>query len=113
MGLFVVIAVNIPLVLFSGFFIRFKDIAGYLGWIKHISFYRYAFESVMLIVYKDRARLQCSDSYCYFRNPSKLLEEFGMENAATETGFIGLSVWIIILQIMFYFILKWKIYITR
>ncbi|KAJ9599056.1 hypothetical protein L9F63_010448 [Diploptera punctata] len=113
MGLFLVIAVNIPMMLFSGFYMRLNDIVGYLQWFTHVSYYRFGFEGGMLIVYDNRSQLTCSIPYCHFKNPSKLLEEFGMKDATVQQNYISLLIWIIFYNITFYLILKWKVHMSR
>ena len=113
MGLFIVLALNIPMVLFSGFYVRLNDVVGYLQWLTHVSYYRFGFEGGMLTVYSDRPNLHCSVPYCNFKNPSKLLEEYGMNEATIERNIGVLVAWILVFQILFYFILKWRLYRSR
>ncbi|KAJ9598553.1 hypothetical protein L9F63_010756 [Diploptera punctata] len=113
MSVFLYLAFNIPMVLFSGFYLRFKDIIVYLRWITEFSFYQFGFEGGMVILYGDRPNLDCSEPYCHYKNPSKLLEDFGMKNATTQRNYIALLIWVLIFQISLYFVLKWRIYKSR
>ncbi|KAI9554261.1 ABC protein [Daphnia sinensis] len=100
----------IPLLLFAGFFIQLNSIPYYLRWISYASFFRHGFEGAMLSVYDfDRPPLNCSQSYCYFRNPHKFLETFDMEQSSYYVCITGLMVYFVVLRIAGYFILRFKL----
>ncbi|TGZ55912.1 Uncharacterized protein DBV15_06050 [Temnothorax longispinosus] len=77
-SLFLIPAVSTPLALFAGFFLKFKDIPAYLQPLSTVSFYRYSFEGMMQAVYLNRSQLPCSEIYCFFSSPNKILSMMDM-----------------------------------
>lgn len=105
---------TIPVVLFSGFFVTFDTIPGYLQWLTYISYVRYGFEGAMLSVYGfTREKLNCSEAFCRFRIPSKFLEELSMDAGDYWLDAVALVVIFILIRIIAYFVLVWKIRIIR
>ncbi|PSN48087.1 ATP-binding cassette sub-family G member 4 [Blattella germanica] len=114
MGVFVVCVLALPMLLFSGFYLRIQDMHIAIHWLSYVSFFRHGFEAMMECVYGyNRPRLRCSEAYCHFRNPQKYLEEFGMENGTYWYDMIGLALWVIALQIILHLILHIKMRIAR
>ncbi|CAH0746902.1 unnamed protein product [Bemisia tabaci] len=71
----------LPWVIFSGFFLRAKDAPSYFSWLFEISFMKYALEGVMSAIYGyNRPVLDCSEMYCHFRMPKKLLHDLGLKD---------------------------------
>ncbi|XP_069686813.1 ATP-binding cassette sub-family G member 1-like isoform X2 [Periplaneta americana] len=113
LGIFLVPASSIPMILFSGFFLKIQDIPQYLHWLSYVSYFRYAFEGSMQCIYGyNRTDLECSIPYCYFKSPSKILEEFGMEESDYGMDVLGLAGWIVALQFALYAALKWRLKIS-
>ena len=112
-SLFLAIAVNIPMGLFSGFIIRTKDIGKYFQWAASISFHRFTFDAGLLIMYDNRSDLECSEIYCHFKSPSLLLKEFGLTERTLEINYIGLLLWTIVFQVIFFLSLKWRTYVSK
>jgi hypothetical protein len=109
--MFIVPASNIPLVLFSGFFLKLEDVPGWLKWLTHISYYRYSFEGSMQCLYGyNRASLKCSEPYCFFKSPLKFLQETDMADAVYEYDLLALVIWAILLQLSVLLALKYRIY---
>ncbi|XP_018392545.1 PREDICTED: ATP-binding cassette sub-family G member 1-like [Cyphomyrmex costatus] len=70
-----------PFVVLSGFFIHTKDVNPYLVWLFDMSFFKYAFEGMLMVIYGyDREKLKCSADYCHFTTPKKFLMELGIEH---------------------------------
>ncbi|XP_069686168.1 ATP-binding cassette sub-family G member 1-like [Periplaneta americana] len=114
MGLFMVISITVPMLLFSGFYVRLNDVPGYLAWFTHVSSFRYSFEGGMVAIYgNNRSKLECSQPYCHYRNPSKILDDFNISDATYESDLMAILIWYLIMQIMFYFVLKLRLYISK
>jgi len=114
LGVFVVSTIALPMLLFSGFYLRLQDMPACLQWVSYVAFFRYSFEAIMQCVYGyDRSNLKCSEAYCHYKSPKKYLEEFGMEEANYWIDILGLLLWIITLQLAFHFMLKLKMRISR
>ena len=53
--------VVILMLMFSGYFLNLQDVPAWIGWIKYVSFIRYAFEALMVNEFKD-ASFDCTTS---------------------------------------------------
>ncbi|KAL9928738.1 ABC transporter expressed in trachea isoform 1-T1 [Glossina fuscipes fuscipes] len=113
-GVFLGPVTTIPTILFSGFFVNFDTIPGYLQWVTYVSYVRYGFEGAMVSIYgMDRAKLQCNAMYCHFRSPKKFLEEMSMDQAEYWIDAVALIGTFIGLRIIAYFVLRWKLHMIR
>ncbi|XP_055917303.1 ATP-binding cassette sub-family G member 1 isoform X1 [Eupeodes corollae] len=113
-GVFLGPVTTIPTILFSGFFVNFDTIPGYLQWVTYVSYVRYGFEGAMVSIYgMDRAKLECSEIYCHFRSPKKFLEEMSMDKAEFWIDSCALIGIFIALRIIAYFVLRWKLHSIR
>ncbi|PSN36495.1 ATP-binding cassette sub-family G member 4 [Blattella germanica] len=114
LGLFMIVALNIPMSLFSGFFMRLEDIPDYLQWFTYVSYFRHSFQAEMVSIYGgNRTKLECSEDFCYFTSPSKVLKEFNLSESTYEMNLCALLMWLVASQIVFYLVLKWRIYKLR
>lgn len=110
LGLFVIPAANIPMLMFSEFFIPYHEIPAFLRPFASISYFRYSFDAFLQIVYGfNRPQLECKAVYCMFKNPNQYLQYLGL-SLDIQTDIIVLSVWIVVLQILLIFVLYYRVF---
>lgn len=113
-GVFLAPVMSVPFLLFSGFFVSFNAIPRYLRWITYLSYIRYGFEGTALATYSfDRAKLQCHQVYCHFKNPQTTLEELDMLEADFTLDIAALCLIFVVLRISAFLFLRWKLKSTR
>ncbi|KAJ9580519.1 hypothetical protein L9F63_024285, partial [Diploptera punctata] len=109
-GVFFGPVASVPILLFSGFFVNFNTIPGYLQWVPYVSYIRYGFEGAMISIYGyGRGKLSCSEAYCHFRNPTKFLEEMDMATAEYWIDAVALVGFFLLLRCVAYFVLRLKL----
>lgn len=99
------------MLIFSGFFIRFNELFAFWKPFTYISYFRYGLEGSVQAIYGfNRTRLACPNplKYCE-RRPDRFLEKLDMEDDSYAFDVFGLVVWIFLLQISLYVVLKLKI----
>ncbi|XP_076170303.1 ATP-binding cassette sub-family G member 1 isoform X1 [Ptiloglossa arizonensis] len=100
----------LPFLIFSGFFVQFRDAHPYLRWLFHLSFLKYGFEGVMVAMYGyNRPKLSCSEVYCHFAVPEKLLSAVDMKQADYWFCMIVLTCLYLVLDIGAFALLKLKL----
>ncbi|XP_048480667.1 ATP-binding cassette sub-family G member 4 isoform X1 [Plutella xylostella] len=110
LGLFVVPAANIPMLMFSEFFIPYNEMPVYLRPLAHISYFRYAFDAAIQTVYGfNRETLPCYQPYCMFKHPDKFLKHLGL-NTQFQTDIYALCIWIVLLQFALMCVLTFRIH---
>lgn len=114
MGIFSLPALTIPMMIFSGFFLKFNEIPDYMKWLSYISFFRYGFESLLLALYDyNRKPLDCSIPYCHFKPPTKFLEYMDVEKNNYTKNILALIGFTVFLQLSLYISLKFRIWKSR
>ncbi|XP_052739394.1 ATP-binding cassette sub-family G member 4 isoform X2 [Bicyclus anynana] len=110
LGLFVIPAANIPMLMFSEFFIPYHEMPVYLQPFALISYFRYAFDAFLQTVYGfGRPKLPCNKVFCFFKYPDKYLDHLGLTQNFTN-DVVALLVWILILKISLVCVLKYRVY---
>lgn len=111
-GVFLIPALSMPMILFAGFFLKFSEIPVYLQPMCAISFFRYAFEGILQAIYNDREKLPCNEVFCLMRLPDRILRSMDMPSMQYSTSVLMLCIWIVMLQILIFSVLKWKAYVA-
>ncbi|XP_063360470.1 ATP-binding cassette sub-family G member 1-like isoform X4 [Cydia amplana] len=110
LGMFVVPAANIPMLMFSEFFIPYHEMPPYLQPFANISYFRYAFDAFVQAAYGfEREQLPCNKIFCLFRTPKEYLVYLGL-NRPFIYDIYALFIWIVLLQILFVCVLKYRVY---
>jgi ATP-binding cassette, subfamily G (WHITE), member 1 len=106
----VIPAANIPMLMFSEFFIPYREMPAYLRPFAAISYFRYAFDAFLETVYGfDRERLKCEQAFCLFSRPDKYLEHLGLSRDLYGDLF-ALVIWIVLLKISLICILIYRVH---
>ena len=107
----------IPLLLFSGFFIKLDNIPTGLHWISYVAFIRYGYEGTMVAIYgNDRDFLDCSANVNgtnaqqsqFLCDPKNILEDLTLEEE-TLFDIAVLSGFFVVLRLIGLFILWCKV----
>uniref|UniRef100_A0A1A9WZY6 ABC transporter domain-containing protein n=1 Tax=Glossina brevipalpis TaxID=37001 RepID=A0A1A9WZY6_9MUSC len=110
MGIFLVPGMTIPIMIFSGFFIRIHEVPDLLRPLCDFSFFRYTMEALLRALYAyKRPFLKCADKFCYYKNPSKFLSDYGMSGDFYSNDFCALLLWIAVLNILLFLSLSWRV----
>ncbi|XP_043286081.1 ATP-binding cassette sub-family G member 4-like [Venturia canescens] len=110
-GCFLVPALNIPMFLFAGFFLKLNEVPSYLRFFSSVSYFRYAFEGILQSIYgNNRTGMECSEDFCPIRKPEKVLSMMDMPTTSFWLIVVALVVWILCLHVTIYSVLRWKLY---
>ncbi|XP_017837715.1 ATP-binding cassette sub-family G member 4 isoform X1 [Drosophila busckii] len=103
LAIFLVPAISIPFLLFSGFFIRLNELSWFLRPICDISFFRYIFEGLIRCIYGyNRGDMACYADFCYYKSSEKFVKDFGMTGDNFSDDLFALLIFLLLLLIAFY-----------
>ncbi|XP_065339808.1 ATP-binding cassette sub-family G member 1-like isoform X1 [Cloeon dipterum] len=109
-GTFIGPVISVPMMMFAGFGVTLRDIPRYMVPGTYLSYLRYGLEGMVLTIYGgNRERLDCDARYCHYRYPDKLLREVAMDESEMYVDIIGLVLNVVLLRIIAYYCLRWKI----
>ncbi|XP_060803928.1 ATP-binding cassette sub-family G member 1 [Amyelois transitella] len=114
-GTFLGPTLSVPMMMFAGFGVTLRDLPPYLYWGSYFSYLRYGLEGFIGAIYGlDRPVLDCEDAlYCHYRNPSVFLNEVAMSPHMFWWDVLALTVFVIVLRIAAFLLLKWKLTAVR
>ncbi|XP_026315523.1 ATP-binding cassette sub-family G member 4-like [Hyposmocoma kahamanoa] len=96
-----------PFVIFSGFFLLYKDAPVFFKWLFHISFLKHGLVGIVISIFgMERPKLPCSDLYCHYRFPKLFIEDQGMEQEQYGLAVICLMGIAVVVSACTYGILK-------
>ncbi|CAK8690024.1 unnamed protein product [Clavelina lepadiformis] len=108
---------TIPVLLFSGFFVRFETIPWYLKWLSYSSYVRYSFEGILISIYGlNRTELQCSGNEgigCRFTNTTLILQEMDAEESNLGLDFCVMGIFFLGLRFLAYIVLRIRIRLEK
>jgi len=113
-GTFVGPTLSVPVMMFAGFGVTLRDMPIYLKWGTYLSYLRYGLEGYVSAIYGyGRNVLDCVEFYCHYRFPDKFLHEIAMTGDQFWNDVIVLSFTLLLLRVVTYFLLRWKLRALR
>ncbi|CAH1160279.1 unnamed protein product [Phaedon cochleariae] len=105
----------VPMMMFAGFGVRLCDLPPYLYWGSYVSYLRYALEGTVGAVYGlERGIIECpEDAYCHYKYPKTFLEAVGVRSDQFENDIIALVLFLFVLRISAYVVLRLKLMSIR
>ncbi|XP_039313239.1 ATP-binding cassette sub-family G member 4-like [Solenopsis invicta] len=113
LGVYMIMAINIPLLMLAGFFVKIAELPVYIQPLSFISCYRYIFTGLLQTVYLDRPDLSCPKIYCYFSSTKKILSTMDLLELPFYVLLIILIFWILFYHVLVYVVFCWKIYVKK
>ncbi|XP_050541248.1 ATP-binding cassette sub-family G member 4-like [Daktulosphaira vitifoliae] len=100
----------LPWVLFSGILVKISDTPKFLSKLYDISYFKHGMEALMHSIYgHNRPNLKCTEVFCYYSSPTKVLKDFDMPDDKYWTNFLVLTAMYLFLKFLTYQILKRKL----
>ncbi|KAL1122264.1 hypothetical protein AAG570_003669 [Ranatra chinensis] len=100
----------VPMMMFSGFGVNFRDIPRFLFWGTKVSYLRYGLEGYVGAIYgMNRTTLPCDEFYCHYRYPDKFLKDIAMSADVFWEDVFYLAGMFILSRVGAYYLLRWKI----
>ena len=120
-AVFVAPITGIPVLLFSGFFVNFETIPNYMQWLTYVSYARYSWEGIIVVIYgNNRAPLECDTGRCIFRNCSDVLSTMDVREDALELkgakiylNCVVLAGFFLVLRLVTYLVLRFRLWSHR
>ncbi|KAI5639922.1 ABC-2 type transporter domain-containing protein [Phthorimaea operculella] len=114
-GTFLGPTLSVPMMMFAGFGVTLRDLPPYLAWGSYVSYLRYGLEGFIGAIYgMERPILDCVQApYCHYRYPRQFLEEVAMSPDMFWFDVLALTVTVLVLRTLAFFLLKWKLAAVR
>lgn len=106
---------SVPMMMFAGFGVTLRDLPSYLYWGSYVSYLRYGLEGFIAAIYgMDRPKLACEEAlYCHYRLPRIFLNDVAMSPDMFWWDVLALTVFLFVLRIAAFLLLKWKLTAVR
>ncbi|XP_021201259.3 ATP-binding cassette sub-family G member 1 [Helicoverpa armigera] len=114
-GTFLGPTLSVPMMMFAGFGVTLRDLPAYLRWGSYVSYLRYGLEGFIGAIYGlNRPILDCNGAlYCHYKHPRTFLNEVAMSPDQFWWDVLALSVFVVVLRIAAFVLLKWKLDAVR
>ncbi|KAJ8930259.1 hypothetical protein NQ314_016952 [Rhamnusium bicolor] len=114
-GTFLGPTLSVPMMMFAGFGVSLRDLPTFLYWGSYISYLRFGLEGIVGAVYGlNRGILDCpEDKYCHYKYPKKFLEDIAVKADQFDNDVIALILFLFILRITAYVVLRYKLMAVR
>lgn len=113
-GTFLAPTLSVPMMMFAGFGVTLRDLPAYLKWGSYVSYLRFGLEGYVGAIYGlNRSTMACSQVYCHYRYPQVFLDEIAMQDGMFWTDMAALAAILLMLRIVAYFLLRWKLVAVR
>lgn len=104
------------MMMFAGFGVSLRDLPNYLYWGSYISYLRFGLEGIVGAVYGlNRPKLECPDDvmYCHYLDPKQFLDIVAVRGDQFDNDVIALILFLFVLRISAYVILRYKLMAVR
>ncbi|XP_075974049.1 ATP-binding cassette sub-family G member 1 [Anticarsia gemmatalis] len=114
-GTFLGPTLSVPMMMFAGFGVTLRDLPWYLYWGSYVSYLRYGLEGFIGAIYGlNRPILDCNQAlYCHYKHPRTFLAEVAMSPDMFWWDVLALTLFVVILRIAAFVLLKWKLNAVR
>lgn len=114
-GTFLGPTLSVPMMMFAGFGVTLRDLPSYLYWGSYVSYLRYGLEGFIGAIYGlGRPVLDCNEAlYCHYKHPRTFLNEVAMSPDMFWWDVLALSIFVVVLRIAAFLLLKWKLNAVR
>ncbi|CAH2991378.1 unnamed protein product [Chilo suppressalis] len=114
-GTFLGPTLSVPMMMFAGFGVTLRDLPPYLYWGSYISYLRYGLEGFIGAIYGlKRPQLECNQApYCHYKHPRQFLSEVSMSPDMFWWDVLALTVFVLVLRVAAFLLLKWKLNAVR
>lgn len=113
-GTFLGPTLSVPMMMFAGFGVTLRDLPPYLAWGSYVSYLRYGLEGFVGAIYGlERPILDCNADYCHYKHPRQFLAEVSMSPDMFWWDVLALTVFVLVLRVAAFVLLKWKLTAVR
>ncbi|KAG5883527.1 hypothetical protein JTB14_019294 [Gonioctena quinquepunctata] len=114
-GTFIGPTMSVPIMMFAGFGVRLCDLPPYFYWCSYFSYLRFGLEGLVESIYGlNRSTLECpEDAFCQYKYPSTFLDAVGVRADQFGNDVIALLIFLFVLRMASFVVLKYKLIAVR